>query len=92
VTVPAAAVQTSSRGPYVYVVANNDTAEQRRVTVTQTENNVALIASGVKAGELVVIAGQSQLRQGAKVRVQRGDDNTVAAAANSNAPPGANVR
>ena len=58
------------------------------MVVRQTDNNRALIGSGVKAGELVVTAGQSQLTPGAKVQVKEGG-NEVAAATGSN-PPGEN--
>ena len=45
------------------------TVDMRPITVTQTENNMALIGSGLKAGEEVVTAGQFKLRPGAKVLV-----------------------
>ena len=71
VTVPAAAVQTGLNGPYAYVVQPNSTVEMRPLTVTQTENNVALLGSGLKVGEEVVTAGQFELRPGAKVKVSQ---------------------
>jgi multidrug efflux system membrane fusion protein len=88
VTVPSVAVQNGRQGSFVYVARNDNTAEQRAVVVRQTDNNRALIGSGVKAGELVVTAGQSQLTPGAKVQVKEGG-NEVAAATGSN-PPGEN--
>ena len=50
----------------------------RKVAVTQTENNIALIGSGLKAGELVVTAGQSQLAPGIKMKVKQTDGGAVA--------------
>lgn len=92
VTVPAAAVQNGIHGPFVFVVGDNDTAQQRNVAVRQTENNVALIGAGLKADELVVTSGQSQLRSRIKVRVQEGAGNAVASRTRSNAAPEADVR
>lgn len=69
VNVPAAAVQTGPNGNFTYVVKANSTVDMRPITVTQTENNMALIGSGLKAGEEVVTAGQFKLRPGAKVLV-----------------------
>lgn len=39
------------------------------VNVIQTENNMALVGSGLKGGERVVTAGQFRLQPHAKVRV-----------------------
>ena len=69
VNVPAAAVQTGLNGNFTYVVKADLTVDMRPITVTQTENNMALIGSGLKAGEEVVTTGQFKLRPGAKVFV-----------------------
>jgi len=69
VNVPAAAVQTGLNGNFTYVVKADSTVDMRPITVTQTENNMALIGSGLKAGEEVVTTGQFKLRPGAKVFV-----------------------
>jgi membrane fusion protein, multidrug efflux system len=68
--VPATAVQTGPEGQYVYVVADDMTADLRRVNVTRTDGERAIIASGVAKGERVVTRGQ--LRLGPKTRVQIG--------------------
>jgi hypothetical protein len=39
----------------------DNTAEQRSVAIRQTENNVSLVGSGLKASEMVVVTGQSKL-------------------------------
>ena len=49
------------------------------VTVTQTENNISLIGSGIAAGERVVTAGWFRLTPGAKVTVS--EDKTSSAPA-----------
>jgi len=69
VTVPSAAIQTGPKGSYTYVVKDDSTVDMRQVKVTQTENNVVLVASGLKAGDRMVTAGQFKLEQGAKVQV-----------------------
>ena len=66
--VPATAVQTGPEGQYIYVVDDEMVADVRRVTVTRTDGERAIIAKGVAKGERVVTRGQ--LRLGPKVRVQ----------------------
>ena len=68
--VPATAVQTGPQGQYVYVVADDMTADVRRVTVQRSDGERAIIARGVAKGERVVTRGQ--LRLGPKTRVQIG--------------------
>ncbi|SRR5579871_48676 len=90
VTVPAAAVQIGPQGSFVYVVGSNDTVEMRAVKVTQTENNVSLIGSGLKAGEQVVTGGVSKLSPGAKVKPtnSEGNSSSAPATAGNRAIPG----
>jgi len=68
--VPAIAVQTGPDGQYVYVIGDDMTADLRRVSVTRTDGERAVIAKGVTKGERVVTRGQ--LRLGPKTRVQIG--------------------
>jgi multidrug efflux system membrane fusion protein len=72
VTVPAPAVQMGPSGAFAYVVKPDSTAELRKITVTQVENNTALIGQGIKADEAVIVSGQNGLYPGAKVAVQEG--------------------
>jgi multidrug efflux system membrane fusion protein len=67
VTVPAAAVNQGPNGAYVYLVGPGNKAVMRPVTVATTQENVAVIQSGINAGDLVVTDGQMTLRQGAPV-------------------------
>jgi membrane fusion protein, multidrug efflux system len=69
VTAPSVAIQTGPSGSYIYVVKPDSTVERRPVTVVQTDNNVALVSSGLQAGERVVTAGQFKLEQSTKVQV-----------------------
>jgi multidrug efflux system membrane fusion protein len=75
ITVPSVAIQTGPNGSYAYVVKDDSTVERRPVTVIQTDNNFALVGSGLQAGERVVTAGQFKLDQGTKVQVS---DNPAA--------------
>lgn len=66
-TVAASAVQQGQKGAYVYVVAPNKTAELRPVTVAQISQGQALIDTGLKESEVVVVDGQYRLKQGIPV-------------------------
>jgi multidrug efflux system membrane fusion protein len=68
--IPAQAVQSGPEGQYVYVVADDLTAEVRRITVERTDGDRAIVAKGLAKGERVVTRGQ--LRLGPKVKVQIG--------------------
>lgn len=69
VIVPEPAVQTGQDGNYVYVVNDDDTVTRRDVTLVATQNSQSALASGVEAGERVVVDGVDSLREGARVRV-----------------------
>jgi membrane fusion protein, multidrug efflux system len=72
VLVPSQATQISQQGPFVFVINADDTAEQRRITLGQPQGSDVVIASGVAAGERVVLAGQLLVRPGGKVHVETG--------------------
>ncbi len=72
ILVPAAAPQTSARGPFVYIVTAGDTAELRPVTLGQRHGDLVIVAQGVKAGERVVTSGQIAVTPGGKVRIEPG--------------------
>ena len=69
VLVPAAASQPSARGPFVYVVKQDSTAELRPVTLGQRQEDLVVIDRGLRDGERVVINGQMAVTPGGKVRV-----------------------
>ena len=70
VVVPAGAPQVSAKGPFVYVVKDDDTAELRPVTPGQRQGDLVVITEGVKPGERVVVNGQLGVTPGGKVRVE----------------------
>ena len=69
-TVPAPAVLTGQQGTFVFTVDSGGNAKQRPVVVSRTVDSLAVIASGLKLGEQVIIDGQSRLIPGAKVRIK----------------------
>jgi multidrug efflux system membrane fusion protein len=79
-TVPAAVVQQGPKGPYAYVVNPDNTAAIRPIKVAQISDGQALIDSGLKADEQVVVDGQYKLQSGAHVRLLHGQAAQEAAA------------
>lgn len=71
-TVAASAVQQGPNGSYVYVIAPDDSVHIRPVSVAQISEGQALIDSGLKAGETVVVDGQYKLKPGIQVRQLHG--------------------
>jgi len=84
--VPTAAVVTGQEGTYVYVVDTASAARQRKVTVERTAGDLAIITSGAREGDHVVVAGQARLTPGAKVTVA-GSAGAVQATAGAPASP-----
>jgi multidrug efflux system membrane fusion protein len=72
IVVPTQAVQAGQQGQYVYVVKADNTAESRPVKVSRTIAGLAVVESGVQAGDKVVTDGQLRLVPGAKVDVRGG--------------------
>ena len=66
-TVPRAAVLADQRGDYVYVVGAGNKIEQRRIQLGQSSPATAVVMSGLKPGELVVVEGVQKVRPGAVV-------------------------
>ncbi len=71
VVVPAAAIVSGQSGPFVYVVRQDGTVEQRPVEIAQSDARRAVIASGLSPGEAVVTDGQLALVPGAHVTVKQ---------------------
>lgn len=70
VLIPNQAAQISQRGPFVYVVKSDDTAELRPVKLGQRQGDQVVVTEGVAPNERVVLAGQMLVRPGGKVRVE----------------------
>lgn len=69
VLVPAAASQDSAKGPFVYVIKQDSTAELRPVKLGQRQGELVVVAQGLQPGERVVMNGQLGVLPGGKVRV-----------------------
>jgi len=73
ILVPSRALQTGPNGQFVYVVKEDMTVELRKVTVSRSEGDTAVLAEGgVTKGEQVVVRGALRLAPGAKVNVTEG--------------------
>jgi multidrug efflux system membrane fusion protein len=70
--IPADAVQNGPKGPFVYVVKADSSAELRSVRVDRMDGAEAVITDGLKDGETVVTSGQIRLTPGAKVQSKAG--------------------
>ena len=68
--IPAAGLQRSQQGAFVYVIKPDITVEMRPVTVQATQGDVIAISKGLQVGDLVVTDGVDKLQQGSRVSVQ----------------------
>lgn len=66
-SVPSAAVQEGTSGPWVYLVQPDGTLAQRTVSVDRVVGDRSVIASGLDAGDAVVTSGHYSLRPGMAV-------------------------
>jgi len=73
-------VQQGTKGPYAYVVNPDSTVELRPIKVAQVSDGQALIDSGLKANEQVVVDGQYKLQPGTLVTILHGQAAAEAAA------------
>ena len=65
--IPRAAVLSDQQGDYVYVVDAHDRAQQRRIRLGQSTPSTAVVAGGLKEGELVISEGVQRVRPGETV-------------------------
>jgi len=75
--VPAAAVQTGQKGPFVFVAKDDGTAEMRPVVPGITYEDVTVITDGVKPGETVVTDGHLRLSPGTRLDVKNAAENVA---------------
>jgi len=69
VVVPDAAIVTTPRGHKVVYVVNGGKASMRKVTIGLEQDQHVQVTDGVQAGEMVVIAGNLNLRDGVPVQL-----------------------
>jgi membrane fusion protein, multidrug efflux system len=70
ILIPAAGLQRSQQGAFVYVVKPDHTVEMRSVTVGAAQGDLIAISKGLAAGDLVVTDGVDKLQQGTHVNMQ----------------------
>ena len=91
ITVPEAAIQRSQTGVYVYVEDDaTKTVKNQAIALVQIQDGVAVIGSGIAAGQRVVVDGQYKLKPGSRVtEVARGASSPASGAAANPAASGA---
>jgi multidrug efflux system membrane fusion protein len=67
--VPVSAIQHGSEGTFVYLVKPDNTVTVRLVKTDIAEGDTISIADGLKAGDVVVVDGSDNLREGAKIDI-----------------------
>jgi membrane fusion protein, multidrug efflux system len=85
-TVSASVVQQGPKGAYAYVVNPDGSVAIRPIKVAQISDGQALIDSGLKANEQVVVDGQYKLQPGMQVTILHGQAAEEAAAQSAQAP------
>jgi multidrug efflux system membrane fusion protein len=80
VMIPTVAIQSGQKGPFVFVVKQDGTAEIRNIELLGIEGDQAALVSGVKDGDAVIVEGQMRLTEGARVVASAGAGGKGAAA------------
>src|SRR5712671_4902673 len=70
VVIPQSAIAIDQTGPYVFVVGENNTVEQRRLKLGTNREGLAVVEDGIKPGDRVVVQGQQRIRAGMTVAPQ----------------------
>lgn len=78
VVVPSRAIQSSQKGPYVYVVRPDKSVSVRLVQVGPTHEQQTVISDGLAVGEQVVTEGQLRLYEGRKVAPRESKEDSAA--------------
>lgn len=81
VIIPAAALQQNGNDSSVYIVNAEKQAEIRKVVVRDSRDDIAAIASGLKAGDTVITEGILRLTPGASVKILDASKDQPAASA-----------
>ena len=76
VVVPSPAVSRGQDGAFVYVLNPDSTVAPRPVQIERSDDELAVLAGGLEAGETVVTDGQMRLSPGARVIVRAAKGGT----------------
>jgi RND family efflux transporter MFP subunit len=71
VTLPSNAIQGSGASGAVFVLLHGDTVERRAVRLGAGNSDTVTVLSGLSAGERVAVGDFTQLKDGAKIRVEQ---------------------
>jgi membrane fusion protein, multidrug efflux system len=74
--VPAAAVVSGQQGTFVFVVGADSTAATKKVKVSRTATDLAVVSGELQPGDRVVTDGQLRLRAGSKVQIKASSDSS----------------
>ncbi len=69
--IPSAAIQRSPKGPFVYLVKEDQTVTVRSVKLGPSEGDNVSVEEGITPGDIVVLEGAERLKEGSKVEVQK---------------------
>ncbi|WP_052135422.1 efflux RND transporter periplasmic adaptor subunit [Collimonas arenae] len=67
VSVPSTAIQAGAKRPFVYIVKPDNVVESREITTGPLADGRSVVLAGLTGGERVVVEGQFQLEDGARV-------------------------
>jgi multidrug efflux system membrane fusion protein len=70
VVIPSEAIQVGQEGQHVFVVKEDNRVEMRPVTLGQTNEGEAVVATGLAPGERVVREGQFLLGPGSRIEIK----------------------
>jgi multidrug efflux system membrane fusion protein len=71
----------------VYAVKPDSTVEARPVTISLTQGNTTVVASGVNPGDTVVTDGQDKLQTGSKIELRNANPGNAPSGKNSGSAP-----
>lgn len=84
VTIPTAAVQRgvqATHATFVYLVKPDNTVAVQNVTLGPTNGETVQVTEGIKEGDQMVVDGADNLRDGAKIIIDKNDNGVTPAAA-----------
>jgi membrane fusion protein, multidrug efflux system len=70
-TAPLTSVMSGPEGDYVYTLSADNVAHRVPVLVVARQNGLAVFTKGVSPGERIVVNGQYNLANGAKVAIEQ---------------------
>jgi multidrug efflux system membrane fusion protein len=69
IAIPLSAENQGPKGPFAFVLGAGSKVSVRPITVDHTQGDTVVVKSGLEAGEVVVVDGQSTLKAGSLVKI-----------------------